>query len=315
LAFLFSVLLLLIAEVASAHPGTYTVRKGDTLTSIAKKYGVKVSQLRRWNGLRRDRIQPGDELHLRANDSTRSYRVKKGDTLGRIAKRIGVSVDEILDVNPGLGTRDIKIGQVIALPGGKAGSADDDGPAPPKPSLCSDELIPLPKHPYYRLRSKAASWARPQTVAVLRRGFDEVRSRHKLAPAVHIHDASQKSGGELGEHRSHQDGRDVDIAYYQRRCPKNGCPVRVVDPEDLDVVRQWTLISQWLRSGQIEALFIDHRLQKVLYEHAKRRGVRADQLREWFQYPDPPTSKNGVIRHWDSHRNHIHARIKPSRCQ
>jgi len=304
-------LVLLVAGMASARPSVHTVRKGETLTAIANKHGVKISQLRRWNGLKGDTIQAGDKLHLRDSAATHSYRVRKGDTLGRIAKREGIKVAQILELNPGLRPKRLRAGKVIALPGGKAGAAQ--GPAPTKVT-CPGEVRRLGKHPYYRLRRKSASWATRQTADALRRGFDHVRSRHRLAPAVHVHDASTREGGELSHHLSHRDHRDVDISYYQRRCPKSGCPVRVVKPSQLDVRRQWTLISYWLRQGDVEALFIDYKLQKLLYEHAKKRGVRKDKLRAWFQYPDPPGTRRGIIRHWNSHRNHVHARFKKARC-
>ncbi len=312
--------LTLLAASASARPATHVVQKGDTLTSIAKSYKLKISQLRRWNGLKGDSIQPGDELHLRPNSATRDYTVRKGDTLARIAKREAIDVEDILDVNPGLDARSLKIGQVISLPGGMV-ERDDDKPKrrarrarKERDSACPGRIVQLSKHPYYRLKSSNARWATERTATALRRAFDQVRTRHKLAPAVHVHDASSKEGGPLGDHRSHQDGRDVDIAYYQKRCPKTGCPVRVVKPSELDVRRQWTLISYWLRRGDVEALFIDHKLQKVLYEHAKKKGVSSKQLREWFEYPNPPGTRGAIIRHWDSHRNHLHVRFKPGSC-
>ena len=85
-------------------------------------------------------------------------------------------------------------------------------------------------------------------------------------------------------------------------------------PKDLDVRRQWTLISYWLRQDDVEAVFIDYKLQRVLYEYAKKRGVSKRKLNEWFQYPHAPGTKRGVIRHWEGHRNHIHARFKKARC-
>jgi LysM repeat protein len=307
------IIVLLLAPPAWARPKTHTVRRGDTLTSIAKKHDLKISELRRWNGLGRGALQIGDKLHLRKNTATRSYRVKKGETLGRIAKQEGVVVDDILAVNPGLRAKRLRAGQFIELPGGMAGSANKK-PRQTKTTGCPGKMVPLSKHPYYRLRSKDASWATQQTTDSLRRGFDHLRSRHKLAPAVHVHDASSRGGGKLGDHLSHRDGRDIDISYYQRRCPKSGCPVRVVKPAQLDVRRQWTLIRYWLKRGDVEAVFIDHRLQKLLYKHAKKQGATKQQLRTWFQYPDPPTTRRGIIRHWDSHRNHVHARFKSALC-
>jgi LysM repeat protein len=45
---------------------TYTVRSGDTLSHIAIKYGVSVSELKSWNGLKNDFLQVGQVLTLKA---------------------------------------------------------------------------------------------------------------------------------------------------------------------------------------------------------------------------------------------------------
>ncbi|MCD6489838.1 MAG: LysM peptidoglycan-binding domain-containing protein, partial [Thermodesulfobacterium sp.] len=42
----------------------YRVRRGDTLERIARRYGTTVSQLRKWNGLRSDRIYVGQRLKV-----------------------------------------------------------------------------------------------------------------------------------------------------------------------------------------------------------------------------------------------------------
>ena len=50
-------------RTASA-PNTYRVRKGDTLSDIARRFGVSTSALLRANGLSTSRIYPGDVLHI-----------------------------------------------------------------------------------------------------------------------------------------------------------------------------------------------------------------------------------------------------------
>jgi phosphate transport system substrate-binding protein len=49
------------------HPARYTVDKGDTLSSIARRYSLTVTDLRKWNELKNDTLQIGQVLQLRAN--------------------------------------------------------------------------------------------------------------------------------------------------------------------------------------------------------------------------------------------------------
>jgi len=48
----------------ASTPNTYRVRKGDTLSDIARRFGVSTSALLRANGLSTSRIYPGDVLHI-----------------------------------------------------------------------------------------------------------------------------------------------------------------------------------------------------------------------------------------------------------
>ncbi|MGB9627335.1 MAG: LysM peptidoglycan-binding domain-containing protein, partial [Thermodesulfobacteriota bacterium] len=85
----------------------YTIKKGDTLWSIANEMGVNIGALSRWNNLHPEkRLVPGDKLKIRTTAFTESlsggkgekeiiYLVKKGDTLWSIAQKYNVTVSEI----------------------------------------------------------------------------------------------------------------------------------------------------------------------------------------------------------------------------
>jgi membrane-bound lytic murein transglycosylase D len=47
-----------------AHTLLYTARKGDTLVTISDRFGVSLSQLRRWNKITGIKVQPGQRLHV-----------------------------------------------------------------------------------------------------------------------------------------------------------------------------------------------------------------------------------------------------------
>ena len=88
------------------------VRPGDTLSELGARFGVSTMQLRQWNGLRGDRIYPGQRLKI-ALDEAR-YVVRKGDSLSRIASRFGLSVNRLQQLNPGVGAQ-IYPGQKLNL--------------------------------------------------------------------------------------------------------------------------------------------------------------------------------------------------------
>jgi membrane-bound lytic murein transglycosylase D len=52
------------------HPRLYTVRKGDTLVTISDRFGVSLSELRRWNKITGIKVQPGQRLHVAATASS-----------------------------------------------------------------------------------------------------------------------------------------------------------------------------------------------------------------------------------------------------
>ncbi len=300
-----------LPSLAAEAKDTWVVEKGDTLTSIAHKHKVSVADLQRWNGLRDDVIRIGQTLTL--TPPTRSYEIRTGDTLGAIAAREGTTIKEIVALNPGLKPNRIAAGQSLVLP-----RRIDPKPTPPPeppPPECPGRIVQLERHAAYRLRNLDVAWTTALSAHALQRGFDHLRFAEPKAPRVRVLDASRREGGPLGEHRSHRDGRDVDITYFQKDCdPAAGCPLRNVKPHELDVARQWTLIRYWLEREDVEYLFIDHALQRVLYEHAKEQGIPESKLDEWFQYPRSPHARGGIIRHWEGHENHLHVRFWPASC-
>ena len=89
---------------APAAPTTYTVRRGDNLTAIAKKHGVTVSNLRSWNNLNGSRIVPGQKLKLHASAPT-THQVRRGENLTTIARKYGVTVSSLRNWNNLSGSR------------------------------------------------------------------------------------------------------------------------------------------------------------------------------------------------------------------
>ncbi|MFN3265736.1 MAG: LysM peptidoglycan-binding domain-containing protein, partial [Deinococcales bacterium] len=93
---------------------TVTVQKGDSLGTIAARYGTTVAVLQRLNGLDGVNIRPGQVIKL---PSSASIRVQSGDSLQSIAARHGISVEALRNAN-GISSDRIRVGQTLRLPSG-----------------------------------------------------------------------------------------------------------------------------------------------------------------------------------------------------
>ncbi|MBR3252853.1 LysM peptidoglycan-binding domain-containing protein [Candidatus Saccharibacteria bacterium] len=76
----------------------YTVSEGETLNSIASKYGISVDQIRWSNGLKTTDVSPGTVLYL-PSVSGIVYTVKGGDSIESIAAKYGSTAAEITALN------------------------------------------------------------------------------------------------------------------------------------------------------------------------------------------------------------------------
>ena len=83
----------------------YRVRRGDSLSVVARRFGMKVRQLKNMNNLSSNLIRVGAKLRVRTgvdNEIDRTatwYRVRYGDSLGRIANRFRTSVRKLKRLN------------------------------------------------------------------------------------------------------------------------------------------------------------------------------------------------------------------------
>lgn len=100
----------------------HTVVEGDTVSSIAEKFGVSVDTIRWQNDLNsRDQIKVGQELEILPVTGV-SHKVKKGDTVYSIAKKYDTGPQAIVDFpyNTFMNdeTFELAIGQVLIVPDG-----------------------------------------------------------------------------------------------------------------------------------------------------------------------------------------------------
>jgi membrane-bound lytic murein transglycosylase D len=120
---------------------THKVKKGETLTEIAKKYNVSEKQLKDWNKntIKGNKVLSGTTLKLyttesssnnntkaKKSDNTKTkksekaakakvYKVKRGDSLADISRKFGVSISTLKKKNKNLSEKNLKAGQVIKI--------------------------------------------------------------------------------------------------------------------------------------------------------------------------------------------------------
>jgi membrane-bound lytic murein transglycosylase D len=114
----------------------YRVRSGDYLGKIARKFGVRVSQIKQWNGLRSNNLKIGQRLTIyprkpnttsgkKATSSSpkkgintsgkSTYKIREGDSLWSISQKFpGVSVQNIKEWND-ISSNKLKIGMTLVV--------------------------------------------------------------------------------------------------------------------------------------------------------------------------------------------------------
>ena len=99
------------------YDNEYIVQKGDTLYSIANKYGLSVDELKKSNDLTNNIISIGQKLIIPTENNTNEeiYIVQKGDSLWSISRKYGLTVDQLINSN-GLTNLTIYEGQELLIP-------------------------------------------------------------------------------------------------------------------------------------------------------------------------------------------------------
>lgn len=114
----------------------YTVKRGDTLSAIASRYGTTVQEIAQINGIQNvNLIYPGQILRITTNSNNHGsetnstgktyYTIKRGDTLWGISRRYGVSIQNIISWNNIQNPNLIYPGQRLILYGNYSSSSSN----------------------------------------------------------------------------------------------------------------------------------------------------------------------------------------------
>lgn len=167
----------------------------------------------------------------------------------------------------------------------------------------------FPEGWYWTLRERDESWATDETIGFIVNAIEAVEARYPGSPRLVIGDLSNPRGGRIDRHRSHQTGRDADLGLYYR----SGEPTtfRAARPKDLDAERTWAFVRALITESDVERIFIDRSLIRVLYDQALAEG----EDRGWLADIFGRSSEKGIIQHERRHKDHLHVRFYNRRAQ
>lgn len=107
------------SEDLNVPVATYTVERGDSLYSIANRFGTTVDTLKKLNNLTNNLLSIGQILKLPTTEdistTEESYIVQSGDTLYSIARKFNTNVNELIRLN-NLSGAALRVGQILKLP-------------------------------------------------------------------------------------------------------------------------------------------------------------------------------------------------------
>ncbi len=159
----------------------------------------------------------------------------------------------------------------------------------------------------YIVRDPDRAYATPELVGSLLDAIETVREKYPQTVDLFIGDFSAPGGGPMRGHKSHQNGRDVDLGMYaignqplDRFIPMHA--------GNLDVPKTWSLMEALIRTGRVQYLFVDRKIQRMLFEYALSRGFDEDLLNRLFNDVGSGSSE-AAIRHEPLHDDHIHVRF------
>lgn len=150
-------------------------------------------------------------------------------------------------------------------------------------------------------------WTTQETADAITGAAKQLHEWFPDGAPVRVGQVSKKDGGYLWPHISHQNGRDIDIGLFYPG-PE---PYRVKEREKvMDVAMNWAFVKAILMNADVQFIFLDWRVQKVLYDYALKHGENKAWLDSLFN-----AGKKSVFFHARKHRDHFHLRLYNPRAQ
>lgn len=165
--------------------------------------------------------------------------------------------------------------------------------------------IQLPEDPRWELVSPGAAWGTRETIDYLSDAVARVVEQYPDSLPLAIGHISDRDGGPIRPHRSHQSGADVDVGYYYK--PDAHKWYQRATKDNLDLPRTWALVRALITETDVRLILIDHSIQAWLRDYAE--SVNEDRV--WLDdiFGVKGSRRPALIRHAPGHATHLHVRF------
>jgi len=164
--------------------------------------------------------------------------------------------------------------------------------------------IQMPESARWRVVEPEHGWGTDESIASIVRAVSSVNEQFEQTPPLYIGHLSSRRGGYLRPHRSHQSGRDADLGFYYSSGP--GWYARATG-KNLDLRRTWALVKAFATDSNVENIFVDRSVQKLLRDFALKSGESAEFVDGLFE---SRLRRDTVVRHEWGHLTHLHVRFR-----
>lgn len=307
------------------HP----VAPRETLSQIAIRYHVTPHQLRAWNprlvrkGLRERMHLKVKTTHAPTARQRVEHLVEPGETWGSIARDHGAQRRDVRAINVSSTGRTLEPGETVVVfedPVVVAGMAYDvaaPGPARSVPSGAFSvgspndgrlvNAVHIPPGPGYLLRFPKSAFGTTHSVRATVTALAWFRRSYPYGGTIKLGAMSRVNGTQLGHHKSHQSGRDLDVTLPLREgVPTSLKPTR----RRTDWLAAYHLLEAFVATDTTTVIFLDYAAQKRVYRAAKAAGVSKRELSRLLQYPRGRSANLGIVRDEPGHERHFHVRFE-----
>lgn len=239
---------------------------------------------------------------------TLRLRLTRRFSMGWVRKRFKVSLDRLMALNPAHDLEQLDEGSELLVWQREPGLLSRSVGSPNRGRLMDGE--PLPPGDKYAILYPHRTFGTYYTISELVRVMDAWAARFPEVEPIMIGDISMRGGRHLAPHLSHTSGRDVDITYPRLDEPPSLTRFHPIPRRALNLEATVWMLRAFIVSGQVERVFIDRSIQRMLRAEAARQGAPEEWLDAVFQYPG--RSERALIVASPGHDDHFHIRF---RCQ